>query len=685
MSTSATGTTNDQYGIWQLGRVDRTTINAAEPALVTQTLTLMQGNIAVAGGDRFTIGMAARKGNAGFTDPTGMQTADFYADYDSDGDFELVSPDLSLLSVAAGAQTPQCNLDVIATTHSSRWLTQGSIGNQPGAFLDNLQVYAGNNNFRYTSGGSREGFDLVLRRRLNPNMPQLPLSQNPWIEVDRSRVVFREVFTEDTDPMTMMTSMVLHLNSAPSVERGEALDANDFADYVAGSDVDPQLWRFNTVGSTMNTRSDPTNGFDLLQRHYDREFASASELMQLPVIGPNLLTHRINRMRYSPYQQGFANPSNILPGDLPSTANISSAEAMLLQPDFPNLSAADARTLSTNLSSAITDDAQLSTSVNSGQDNRWYRLLQFVEVPSRVHRMLGNYLTLQKLPGKLNINMIRHREVLAGLIDNPYLADVPNLADLTPGYTGGGPDPGNGYQDAPFMSSVAGVGGRDLWHQMMNDRDGRPLPSWNPTTSTTLSYWLPGTPNAHPFRSPGFRSGQTVDENGIDETIMRRMRIDVDDDNDGVTNEVGYNTNGTARSQSGGGVDSLDTNRHWLELADSALHTNPDSLSIGQSPSPESRHRILSKVMNNTTTVSNTFVVYATAAYFEAIEDPTSGLIRVGGRLDLEPVAPHLNSNPGWQQRAVFIIDRTEAFEAYDPGSGDFDWNRLVKARATLE
>jgi hypothetical protein len=685
MSTSATGTTNDQYGIWQLGRVDRTTINAAEPALVTQTLTLMQGNTAVAGGDRFTIGMAARKGNAGFTDPTGMQTADFYADYDSDGDFELVSPDLSLLSVAAGAQTPQCNLDVIATTHSSRWLTQGSIGNQPGAFLDNLQVYAGNNNFRYTSGGSREGFDLVLRRRLNPNMPQLPLSQNPWIEVDRSRVVFREVFTEDTDPMTMMTSMVLHLNSAPSVERGEALDANDFADYVAGSDVDPQLWRFNTVGSTMNTRSDPTNGFDLLQRHYDREFASASELMQLPVIGPNLLTHRINRMRYSPYQQGFANPSNILPGDLPSTANISSAEAMLLQPDFPNLSAADARTLSTNLSSAITDDAQLSTSVNSGQDNRWYRLLQFVEVPSRVHRMLGNYLTLQKLPGKLNINMIRHREVLAGLIDNPYLADVPNLADLTPGYTGGGPDPGNGYQDAPFMSSVAGVGGRDLWHQMMNDRDGRPLPSWNPTTSTTLSYWLPGTPNAHPFRSPGFRSGQTVDENGIDETIMRRMRIDVDDDNDGVTNEVGYNTNGTARSQSGGGVDSLDTNRHWLELADSALHTNPDSLSIGQSPSPESRHRILSKVMNNTTTVSNTFVVYATAAYFEAIEDPTSGLIRVGGRLDLEPVAPHLNSNPGWQQRAVFIIDRTEAFEAYDPGSGDFDWNRLVKARATLE
>jgi hypothetical protein len=297
--------------------------------------------------------------------------------------------------------------------------------------------------------------------------------------------------------------------------------------------------------------------------------------------------------------------------------------------------------------------------------------------------MLGNYLTLQKLPGKLNINMIRHREVFAGLIDNPYLADVPNLADLTPAYSGGGTDPGNGYQDSPFMTSVAGVGGRDLWHQMMNDRDGRPLPSWNPTTSTTLCFWLPGTPNAHPFRSPGFRSGQTADENGINETILRRMRNDIDDDNNGIADDdpSGFNTDGTAKPV--GASDTASTNRHWLELASSALHTDPDNQGAGQSPSPESRHRILSKVVNNTTTVSNTFVVYATAAYFEAIEDPTSGLMRVGGRLDLEPATAQ--SNPGWQQRAIFIIDRTEAFEAYDPGSGDFDWNRLIKARATIE
>jgi hypothetical protein len=33
----------------------------------------------------------------------------------------------------------------------------------------------------------------------------------------------------------------------------------------------------------------------------------------------------------------------------------------------------------------------------------------------------------------------------------------------------------------------------------------------------------------------------------------------------------------------------------------------------------------------------------------------------------------------------VFVIDRTEAYEAFDPGTGDFDWKRLVKARAEIE
>ena len=92
---------------------------------------------------------------------------------------------------------------------------------------------------------------------------------------------------------------------------------------------------------------------------------------------------------------------------------------------------------------------------------------------------------------------------------------------------------------------------------------------------------------------------------------------------------------------------------------------------------------MLSKILNNTTTVSNTFIVFATAAYYEAYEDPATGFVRVGGRMDLDESS--VDSNPGWQQRAVFIIDRTEAYNAFDRGSGDFDWQRLVKYQAIIE
>ena len=89
--------------------------------------------------------------------------------------------------------------------------------------------------------------------------------------------------------------------------------------------------------------------------------------------------------------------------------------------------------------------------------------------------------------------------------------------------------------------------------------------------------------------------------------------------------------------------------------------------------------------MNNTTTVSNTFIIYGTAAYFEAYEDPATGLIQVGGRmgLDLDSDSDETN-DPGWEQRAVFIIDRTELYNAYDPGTGSVDWKRLIKNRTNL-
>ena len=73
-----------------------------------------------------------------------------------------------------------------------------------------------------------------------------------------------------------------------------------------------------------------------------------------------------------------------------------------------------------------------------------------------------------------------------------------------------------------------------------------------------------------------------------------------------------------------------------------------------------------------------------TAAYFKAAEDP-SGLMRVGGRMGLDLDGDGTETNDaGWERRAVFVIDRTELLNAFDEGTGNFDWQRLIKYRADL-
>lgn len=663
MATTVTGTTNEERAIWQIARYDRTGANAIEAAAPTQTLTLMEGNAPVPGAGQFTIGMVGKPGDAGNTNPTGWGTADLYIDYDNDMDFERISPDIGNASVNTGdAVTPSCTLDVVSTTHTGRWLATGN-STAPGQFLDAMTgSYGGNNAYGLAPMTGNDGFDLVLRRRANPNMPQLPLTDNPWVEVDRCRVAFNDLFTVD------MTAATLVLDQARSEERPEPL-SNQTTVYPTdhGSDPNVQAWRFNTLGSATNESS--VAGFDLVQYHFDREYASTGELLNLPLVGPKLLTSRMERSRRAPFQQMFDDFNAYPPTTTPSLRLASSSESMFLQPDFPNLSAADATALNGTVSTR---------QLNSSLDNRWYRLLQFVEVPSRVHRMLGNYLAQQKTPGKININMVRHREVLAGLLDNPYIANVPKLADAN----------GNSFEDGPFMTSATTLGGRDTWQSFIDDRDGSAVFSWDPAASAPRPFWLPGTPNANPFRSFAPGGFGIRSDNSFDETLLRRMRGDRDDDGDGLINEsTGYtfDADGVQIVRNDMNPNSAvenTTNRHWLELADPVLHANPNSVSgIGQMSNATTRHQILSKIMNNTTTVSNCFIVYGTAAYFEAYEDPTTGLVRVGGRLDLDGDGDETND----QQRAVFVIDRTDAFEAYDAGSGDFDWKRLVKARVTIE
>ena len=62
--------------------------------------------------------------------------------------------------------------------------------------------------------------------------------------------------------------------------------------------------------------------------------------------------------------------------------------------------------------------------------------------------MLGNYISVKRLPGKLNVNTLRHREIYAGLLDDTELMSVPPAIDLN----------GNGDEDGPFAGAVVADG-----------------------------------------------------------------------------------------------------------------------------------------------------------------------------------------------------------------------------------
>lgn len=633
--------------VWRLVRHDRQNLNdpyggtgnGGQPYRAFAFLDNAITQTVVPGGQRFTIATAS---------DNSVVSSDLYVDYDLDNSFDLIAPNdntgaalptngTNTTDPNAPELKPRCDLDLVHPDHAPAFQMVNQAGNVTtvaGSFLEDMKQYQGNQVLGDLLGDSfpdsgQLGFDLVLQRRANPNMPKLAHGNvpgqdpNPWVDVDVFRVRFRDLGIQDGDTQGQLRNN--RLNNILSGERTEPLNAASRADF--DGTPPPTDLRYNTIG-LKNSRT--PNSLSMWQPHFDRDFASAGELLQLPLCSPLELTSVIERLHRSPTDQ--AQPPGATAAD---PKYLTAAAAKFLQPDFRN--------------------SGLQPGREFARDNRWYRLFQFMEVPSRVHRMLGNYLTLDRLPGKLNLNTLRHWEVYAGLIDNPVIMD--RDTDLNSGRTTLDRTPNeNG-------NSV----GRDRWHEFLLERDGEFVAGYDPRpgVQSAKAYLLPGTANARPFRAPG-STGVLSDrvnndsDNGLEGTILRTFTAD--------------------RLDTGGS--SADTNRHWLEVGTSEQHRNPGSASLMH------QHQVLTKIMNNTTTVSNVFVVYATAGYFEATEHKIngqgSGLYRIGSRIDLD-VNDGNPTNPGWEQRAVFIIDRSEAFRAWDPGSGNVDWKKLVKSEVYLD
>jgi hypothetical protein len=428
---------------------------------------------------------------------------------------------------------------------------------------------------------------LTLRRRVNPlrNGPTTgaaasEATDNPWVEVDSITVDIDVFDIDDGDEFTQIRPKL----TLPSSERDEPLDGT-IQNGFPGVPVD---YKFNTLG-LQNANS--TASFQTYQPHFNRAFGSPVELLSVPL--------------YSPFDQ---TPKNLKLEQSTNAAAVKIAAHKFLRPDFP--------------------DAVSIPPGNLDYDNRWYRLFEFIEVPTQqepeelstdnlvrspsvldvgngsgylVDRdAAGNLRTYYRRPGRVQLNTLRDPEVLAGLLDDP------EVVQLSTG--------GTSY----LVDQGADPTPRDWWKKFIEARDGK-----DPLTSA----YLPGLPyggidtatNTHygsqPFRDFSFSAN---DKASIEDTLFRKLP--------------------------GSGAVSPNTDRLLFELGTQSQHQNGG---VDHSM----RHRMLSKVLNNSTNRSNVFLIFAQVDFFEAAEVQTGGrtVVRVGAKLTDSPA-----------YRGFFVVDRSK-------------------------
>ncbi|WP_417386320.1 hypothetical protein [Gimesia sp.] len=448
-----------------------------------------------------------------------------------------------------------------------------------------------------------------------------PDVDNPWILVDEMSVP-KSDFNLTSDTAAAVQAQ-LDRGAMKSQERSQPLhQAFDTVNTIASGNIR------NTFGQ-QNSRT--TGNFSAWQPHFDRDFSSPVELFSIPIVGP---TQEIVASQTLPISATGPNGSN-LDGSSDPAKTRSRLITNALVDSGQQQSGTDIKTAGIQ---KFLSNAGVSTSAPGSSYSYWYRLFEYVEVPTRIHRQLANPFKDFRVPGKLNPNTIRDPSVLAAWIDdmgttNSVLDGGAYNIDVT-----------NAYKVHRLNDTSEGSA-RNWWEQFILSRDAYDAQAEN---------FLPGTPGSRPFRSFDFlaSSPDTNRANYRDpreNTLFRSLPLDRGSD--------------------------FDDPRSLFEVATRAEHENGPA-------DFHSRNRILSKIMGNMTTRSNTFVVFMSVAYFEASGAGLTthdGLVQIGDRA-------HGKSVHVPDYRGFFVVDRTRVEEAYEPATKKFDhWKRLVRYRHLIQ
>ena len=631
--------------------------------------------------------------------------ADFYLrETDTSPNFRRIAPANDIQALPTGASMssdpalqPTADLDLVHMAHQvgQRFVVNGNVST-PGR--DFMQVP---NPVPPGAFNPSQRYVLVLERRQNPNMPSLAAG-NDWVEIDRTFVAFRRFDVMDGETVDAVQAQLERLLS---IERQESLNAMNFTAPNAGAPnlsptpsgmADPATGRRNTLGRHSGA---PTV---LWHQHFDRDFHSLGELLNIPLTDPASLTAGFaNSMRIPTggtqsqtssgsnawvppavatelditdsstgpailtygHALAVSSGSNVNPDRYTNAADATSTTASVSGPQIGAVSGANARFLLPGF-----PDDMGTVVAEADRDNRWFRLFGMWEIATRTHRQLGNPLFVDRVPGPINPNTVRHPEVWAGVVDDPSVTDLQLDATFQTNRRSPLPDRFN-----------SGDVEHDWWHRLVDSRDG------SFTAGHTLR--IPGLPGSNPFRDFGYMAGNELRSSRLfrqqtdpslnsarrnhpaefsggavdfGATVLRTLEVDATDvDNDGADDNVG---------------------RRWLEVGEANDHNGS-----GVAMTPMTRHRITSKVMNHANPVSHTFVVHMTIGAFEVIEQTSSAgvpVFRVGPEYDLNRDG---NVDTDDHRRGVFVIDRSEFARAYDPGSRTFDWRRLIKHEVIIQ
>jgi len=673
------GAVDSQLGAWRIRVVNNPTgVVSGTPPRTERFLYLIPTNGAaknlggeIPAGEQLLIGSRSRSDLDTSTDPDSERPSDFRVDYDNDGDVDTIAPKSAEATVLTGGPvyaepgTVSCDLDLVI--HSSSYTTpppapRFKLYNNAGTELTSINDALVDNSIASLS--SNVGF--ILERLADPRKAAPPINDigeasNPWIPVDRMIVDVRTFdVTNDYTPAVLATKT--------SSERGEPFDIRTTAAF--SDPTTPTI--ANSLGAPKNFRSPPVFGY--WQPHFDRPLSSAIELLSIPLYGSRPLSSNGGDFTaIDKYTLEQIIPNRLIQSQ-DMTISVSTELATSSDTDLSGLSTSyEGVELVAAKKFLRPDYANDGTTGTLALDNRWYRLLDLVDVSTEsnyavqwtesagVYNQWPNTSVPPRLPGAINLNTIRHHGVLASLVDDPDLANRPGLFDITAGPTlielfrDNTPHPLD-----PPSPPVATY--RNWWRQFMLTRDGR-----DPVTN----FIIPGVPGSRPYRAGGF----------VDQTLQSHqfspLRDMVDDSTDGIT------ASGRNLFEARTSVDKDANGPIYPSYFDSDEHdSNGDAIvDLNEDKSNRvdyhTRHRLLRKIANNSTNRSNVFIVWMTVGFFEGVDDATSGGVRIGAKLTALP-----------EHRGFFIVDRTllEEAEIEDSTNGvRFDYKKFILYRKTLK